>query len=152
MLKVLTSAGLVLLTLKSIGQIDTKTQYNPNKDSLVTIPKQVAVWMIQDIEKAQSYAEEIKLLNSNIEYKTDIIQKQDTIISIQKSKIQLKNQEIDNYLDIVNEQELQIRNLNKSVAKQTKRKRFWRATAFIGSALIGLAVHYHWKNGEPWKD
>lgn len=106
--------------------------------------------MIQDIEKAHSYAEEIKLLNSSIEYKTDIIQKQDTIISIQKSKIQLKNQELDNYLDIVNEQELQIRNLNKSVTKQTRRKRFWRFTAFIGSALVGLAVHYHWKKEDSW--
>jgi len=36
--------------------------------------------MLQDIVKADSYAEELKLLNSSLELKQSIINQQDTII------------------------------------------------------------------------
>ena len=150
MQKILILASILLLTLKSFGQIDTKIPYNSNKDSVVTIPKQVAIWMIQDIAKSDSYAEEIKLLNNNINLKQDIIYKQDTIITIQKQQLFIKKKELDAYEELTTQQEIQIISLNKSVRTQTRLKKFWRITTFIAPCITGYLVHYHWKNNKAW--
>jgi hypothetical protein len=146
MVKLLTLVSILLLTLKSFGQTDTKTLYNPNKDSVVTIPKQVAIWMLQDIVKADSYAEELKLLNSSLELKQSIINQQDTIIIIQKQKLKAKDSEISTYEELNLEQEVKIRGLERNVKKQTKAKKFWRVMAFVAPCIGGYLVHYSWKN------
>jgi hypothetical protein len=146
MVKLLTLVSILLLTLKSFGQTDTKTLYNPNKDSVVTIPKQVAIWMLQDIVKADSYAEELKLLNSSLELKQSIINQQDTIIIIQKQKLRAKDSEISTYEELNLEQEVKIKGLERNVKKQTKAKKFWRIMAFVAPCIGGYLVHYSWKN------
>lgn len=106
--------------------------------------------MVQDIAKADSYAEEIKLLQNSILMKEEIIQKQDTIISIKTQKLKLKDKELQTYEELADTQEIQIISLNKLVKKQTKLKKFWRITAVIAPCITGYLVHYHWKNNKSW--
>ena len=84
MKKLLLLASFLLLTLPSFCQRDTKILLN--KDSLIYMPKQLAVFLIQDVVKSDAYAEEIAVLNDNVKVKDRIIEQQDTIISIYKKK------------------------------------------------------------------
>jgi hypothetical protein len=102
--------------------------------------------MLQDIVKADSYAEELKLLNSSLELKQSIINQQDTIIIIQKQKLKAKDSEISTYEELNLEQEVKIRGLERNVKKQTKAKKFWRVMAFVAPCIGGYLVHYSWKN------
>ena len=109
MLRTIILLSILLTTLKSFGQIDTKIPYDVTKDSVVIIPKQVVIWMIQEINLFDSYKEENIVLHEVINLKSTIINTQDSIINTQKTKIRLKENQIDSYQDIMNEQELQQR-------------------------------------------
>ena len=154
MKRIITLASLVLLTFPSLSQTSTKTQSDSiggvtkeqlKKDSLVAIPKTLAIWMAQDVARARSYSEEIVLLNGSVALKQSIIGKQDTIISSYKGKLSA-------YVSLYNScnesnqiYEAQIAYLKKDLRIKTAQKKFWRVTAFIMPMVVGGFVHYHWK-------
>ena len=154
MKRIITLVSLVLSTFPSLSQTSTKTQSDSiggvtkeqlKKDSLVAIPKTLAIWMAQDVARARSYSEEIVLLNGSVALKQSIIGKQDTIISSYKGKLSA-------YVSLYNScnesnqiYEAQIAYLKKDLRIKTAQKKFWRVTAFIMPMVVGGFVHYHWK-------
>ena len=142
MLRTIILLSILLTTLKSFGQIDTKIPYDVTKDSVVIIPKQVVIWMIQEINLFDSYKEENIVLHEVINLKSTIINTQDSIINTQKTKIRLKENQIDSYQDIMNEQELQQRVCLKLYNKEVKHKKFWKTMAIIGPIVTGAILIY----------
>jgi hypothetical protein len=111
------------------------------------MPKQLAVFLIQDVVKSDAYAEEIAVLNDNLKVKDRIITQQDTIISIYKKKetSYLKTISLQEEADI--EHTLQIQKLTHDVRKKKIKLRVWQTIA-IGAISGMFAVHYNWKYGK----
>jgi len=119
------------------------------KDSLVAIPKTIAIWMAQDVEKARSYEQEIVLLTESLDYKEKVIRKQDTIVDIYKEKIGSYIKLNNSCQELNQNYEIEIMGLKKDVKKQTNQKKFWRIVAIVVPPLVGAVVHYDWKYGKP---
>jgi len=147
------------LTLQSFSQTSTKTQLSDSttyrgvtkeqlmKDSLVAIPKTIAIWMAQDVEKARSYEQEIVLLTESLDYKEKIIRKQDTVVDMYKDKVSSYIKLNNSCQELNQNYEIEIMGLKKDVKKQTNQKKFWRIVAFVLPPLVGGIVHYDWKYG-----
>lgn len=118
------------------------------KDSLVAIPKTIAIWMAQDVERARSYEQEILMLTSVVNTKENIIGKQDTIIESYKSKVNGYIKLLGSCQDLNQNYEIEILGLKKDVKKQTERKKFWRIVAIVLPPIVGTAVHLNWKYGK----
>lgn len=118
------------------------------KDSLVAIPKTIAIWMAQDVERARSYEQEILMLTSVVNTKENIIGKQDTIIESYKSKVNGYIKLLGLCQDLNQNYEIEILGLKKDVTKQTERKKFWRIVAIVLPPIVGTAVHLDWKYGK----
>jgi len=118
------------------------------KDSLVAIPKTIAIWMAQDVEKARSYEQEIILLTESLDYKEKVIRKQDTIVDIYKEKVSSYIKLNNSCQELNQNYEIEIMGLKKDVKKQTNQKKFWRIAAIVLPAIVGTAVHLDWKYGK----
>ena len=160
MKRLITSLSLVLLTLPSFCQTSTKTQSSDSatyrgvtkeqlmKDSLVAIPKTIAIWMAQDVERARSYEQEILMLTSVVNTKENIIGKQDTIIDSYKAKVNGYIKLLGSCQDLNQNYEIEILGLKKDLTKQTERKKFWRIVAIVLPPIVGTMVHLDWKYGK----
>jgi len=147
------------LTLPSFCQTSTKTQSSDSvtyrgitksqlmRDSLVAIPKTIAIWMAQDVERARSYEQEILMMTGVLGTKEDIITKQDTIIQSYKGKVNSYIKLVASCQDLNQQYENDIYKLNKEVTKQTERKKFWMVLAIVLPPLVGTMVHLDWKYG-----
>jgi hypothetical protein len=161
MKKIITLASLVLLTFQSFSQTSTKIQLSDSttyrgvtkeqlmKDSLVAIPKTIAIWMAQDVEKARSYEQEIVLLTESLDYKEKVIRKQDTIVDMYREKVSSYIKLNNSCQELNQNYEIEIMGLKKDVKKQTNQKKFWRIVAIVVPPLVGAVVHYDWKYGKP---
>jgi hypothetical protein len=148
------------LTLPSLSQTSTKTQLNDSttyrgvtkeqlmKDSLVALPKTIAIWMAQDVERARSYEQEILMLTGVLDTKESIIGKQDTIIESYKGKVNSYIKLLGSCQDLNQNYEIEILGLKKDVKKQTERKKFWRIVAIVLPPIVGTMVHLDWKYGK----
>lgn len=102
--------------------------------------------MVQDIVRADSYADEILQLTKQVDKNENVIAQQDTIIKIYRNKVTNYEKTISNLDDIKLEQEVQILNLTKENTK-VKKKYSW-AKSVAAMLLVGLVVnHYSWKGG-----
>jgi len=147
------------LTYPSLSQTSTKTQLSDSttyrgvtkeqlmKDSLVALPKTIAIWMAQDVERARSYEQEILMLTGVIDGKEDIIGKQDTIIESYKGKVNSYIKLLGSCQELNDNYEIEILGLKKDVKKQTERKKFWKVLAIVLPPLVGTMVHLDWKYG-----
>jgi hypothetical protein len=117
------------------------------KDSLVALPKTIAIWMAQDVERARSYEQEILMLTGVIDGKEDIIGKQDTIIESYKGKVNSYIKLLGSCQELNDNYEIEILGLKKDVKKQTERKKFWKVLAIVLPPLVGTMVHLDWKYG-----
>jgi hypothetical protein len=118
------------------------------KDSLVAIPKTIAIWMAQDVERARSYQQEILMLTGVLDTKENLIGKQDTIIGAYKAKVSGYVNQLGSCQDLNENYEFEIMGLKKNVKKQTNQKKFWRATSVILPIIVGTWVHLDWKYGK----
>lgn len=134
------------MTSQSFCQLATKIQLD-KKDSLIYMPKQLAVFLIQDVVKSDAYAEEIKVLNDNIFVKDRIIGQQDTIISLYKKKETSYLKSISLHEETEAEHTVQIQDLTHKLETKKHRLHVWQAIA-IGAITGMFAVHYNWKYGE----
>jgi hypothetical protein len=117
-------------------------------DSVVVIPKTIAKWMLQDIEKAKSYEDEIKVLYGSVDKKQDIIEKQDTIIDLLRAKNLSLSKTLIDCEDLAATQGIEIANLSLTVIKKKRAVRFWKVAAFVAASGI-LVNHLHWKYVKP---
>ena len=134
------------MTSQSFCQTATKIQLD-KKDSLIYMPKQLAVFLIQDVVKSDALAEEILVLNDNVKVKDRIIEQQDTIISIYKRKEKSYQTTISLQEETQFEHTAQIQKLTHDVRKKTRRLRFWQTVA-IGAIGGMVGIHYNWKYGQ----
>ncbi len=134
------------MTSQSFCQTATKIQLD-KKDSLIYMPKQLAVFLIQDVVKSDAYAEEIAVLNDNLKVKDRIITQQDTIISLYKKKESSYLKTISLHEETEAEHTVQIQDLTHKLEKKKKRLHFWQTVA-IGAISGMFAVHYNWKYGQ----
>lgn len=118
------------------------------KDSLVALPKTIAIWMAQDVERARSYEQEILMLTGVLDTKESIIGKQDTIIESYKGKVNSYIKLLGSCQDLNQNYEIEILGLNKDLKKQTERKKFWRIVAIFLPPIVGTMVHLDWKYGK----
>lgn len=111
------------------------------------MPKQLAVFLIQDVVKSDAYAEEIKVLNDNLQVKDRIITQQDTIIAIYKKKEASLQKSISLHEEIEGENTLKIQDLTHKLEKKRRTLRFWQ---FVAVGAIGgmVGIHYNWKYGQ----
>lgn len=130
------------------AQSQTITRKELLTDSVVVIPKTIAKWMLQDIEKAKSYEDELKVLYGSLDRKQDIIEKQDTIIDIMKSKNLSLSKTLIQCEELAATQGVEIANLNLGIIKKKKEVKLWKAVAILAGAGI-LANHLHWKYVKP---
>jgi len=117
-------------------------------DSVVVIPKTIAKWMLQDIEKAKSYEDEIKVLYGSVDKKQDIIEKQDTIIDLLRAKNLSLSKTLIDCEDLAATQGIEIANLSLTVTKKKRAVRFWKVAALVAASGI-LVNHLHWKYVKP---
>ena len=148
------------MTLPIFSQTSTKIQLSNSatyrgvtkeqlmKDSLVAIPKTIAIWMAQDVERARSYQQEILMLTGVLDTKENLIGKQDTIIGAYKAKVSGYVNQLGSCQDLNENYEFEIMGLKKDVKKQTNQKKFWRATSVILPIIVGTWVHLDWKYGK----
>lgn len=118
------------------------------KDSLVALPKTIAIWMAQDVERARSYEQEILMLTDVLDTKESIIGKQDTIIDAYKEKVNSYIKLLGTCQELNDNYEIEILGLKKDVTKQTERKKFWRIVAIVLPPIVGTWVHLDWKYGK----
>ncbi len=130
------------------AQSQTITRKELLTDSVVVIPKTIAKWMLQDIEKAKSYEEEIKVLYGSVDKKQDIIEKQDTIIDLLRAKNLSLSKTLIDCEDLAATQGIEIANLSLTVIKKKRAVRFWKVAAFVAASGI-LVNHLHWKYVKP---
>lgn len=130
------------------AQSQTITRKELLTDSVVVIPKTIARWMLEDIEKAKSYEQEIKVLYGVIDKKQDIIGKQDTIVDVLRAKNASLSKTLMDCDEVTSLQATQIEGLKKDVRRKTRLKRFWTVAAFTATAGI-LGNHLHWKYVKP---
>jgi len=130
------------------AQSQTITRKELLTDSVVVIPKTIAKWMLQDIEKAKSYEEEIKVLYGSVDKKQDIINKQDTIIDLLRAKNLSLSKTLIDCEELSSAQGTEITNLNLTVTKKKRAVRFWKVAAFVAASGI-LVNHLHWKYVKP---
>lgn len=148
MKKLLLLASILLTTLSGFSQQDTASTTQSHQilpvpsdkdaDSLVCIPKNLALYMVQDlIAFDYCIGENNSLRNLAITYR-NLINAQDTLIkTLQVSESSLKiNLNICNKL--TEEQSNKIANLEKSLATKTKAKRIWVGIA--AAAITGLVI------------
>jgi hypothetical protein len=134
------------MTSQSFCQTATKIQLD-KKDSLIYMPKQLAVFLIQDVVKSDAYAEEIAVLNDNLKIKDKIIEQQDTIISIYKKKEKSYLTTISLHEETESEHTVQIQDLTHKLEKKRKALRFWEIVA-VGAIGGMIGIHYNWKYGQ----
>ena len=137
-----------LLLMSLAAQSQTITRKELLTDSVVVIPKTIAKWMLQDIEKAKSYEDEIKVLYGSIDKKQDIIGKQDTIIDMLRMKNTNLTKTLTQCEDLVATHEIAITGLNKDLVKKKRHVRFWKVVAVTATLGI-LGNHLHWKYVKP---
>lgn len=130
------------------AQSQTITRKELLTDSVVVIPKTIARWMLEDIEKAKSYEQEIKVLYGVIERKQDIIGKQDTIVDVLRLKNGVLSKTLIDCEDLVGTQTIEIAGLTKDVRVQKRKKTFWKVAAVTATLGI-LGNHLHWKYVKP---
>lgn len=130
------------------AQSQTITRKELLTDSVVVIPKTIAKWMLEDIEKAKSYEQEIKVLYGVIERKQDIIGKQDTIVDVLRLKNGVLSKTLIDCEDLVGTQTIEIAGLTKDVRVQKRKKTFWKVIAVTATLGI-LGNHLHWKYVKP---
>jgi hypothetical protein len=130
------------------AQSQTTTRRELLTDSVVVIPKTIAKWMLQDIEKAKSYEDELKVLYGSLDRKQDIIEKQDTIIDIMKSKNLSLSKTLLDCEELAATQGIEIANLSIKFNKKKKAVKFWKVAAFVAASGI-LVNHLHWKYVKP---
>jgi hypothetical protein len=104
------------------------------KDSLVVIPKTIALWLAQDAYRARSYEHEIELLNEVVNLRDGVILKQVEMIDSYKLKVS-SCQELNRSNDLV------ISGLRKQVRKETTSKRFWKTVAVVAPILVGTLMY-----------
>jgi hypothetical protein len=111
------------------------------------MPKQLAVFLIQDVVKSDAYAEEIAVLNDNLQIKDRIINQQDTIISIYKKKESSYLKTISLHEDTEAEHTVKIQDLTHKLEKKRRTLHFWRIVA-VGAIGGMVGIHYNWKYGQ----
>ncbi len=134
------------MTSQSFCQTATKIQLD-KKDSLIYMPKQLAVFLIQDVVKSDAYAEEIAVLNDNLKVKDRIINQQDTIISIYKKKETSYLKTISLHEDTEAEHTVKIQDLTHKLEKKRRTLHFWQIVA-VGAIGGMIGIHYNWKYGQ----
>jgi len=134
------------MTSQSFCQTATKIQLD-KKDSLIYMPKQLAIFLIQDVVKSDALAEEIAVLNDNAKVKDRIIEQQDTIISIYKKKETSYLKTISLHEETESEQTVKIQDLTHKIEKKKKTLRFWQLVA-VGAIGGMVGIHYNWKYGQ----
>lgn len=134
------------MTSQSFCQTATKIQLD-KKDSLIYMPKQLAVFLIQDVVKSDAYAEEIKVLNDNLQVKDRIITQQDTIIAIYKKKEISFQKSISLHEETESEHTVQIQDLTHKLEKKRRALHFWQIVA-VGAIGGMIGIHYNWKYGQ----
>lgn len=134
------------MTSQSFCQTATKIQLD-KKDSLIYMPKQLAVFLIQDVVKSDAYAEEIAVLNDNLQIKDRIINQQDTIISIYKKKESSYLKTISLHEDTEAEHTVKIQDLTHKLEKKRRTLHFWQIVA-VGAIGGMIGIHYNWKYGQ----
>lgn len=108
------------------------------------MPKQLAIFLIQDVVKSDALAEEINVLNDNAKIKDRIIEQQDTIISIYKKKEKSYLTTISLHEETESEQTVKIQELTHKVTKKRRALRFWQLVA-VGAIGGMIGVHYSWR-------
>lgn len=111
------------------------------------MPKQLAVFLIQDVVKSDAYAEEIAVLNDNAKVKDKIIEQQDTIISIYKKKEISFQKSLSLHEETESENTVQIQTLTHKLEKKRRALHFWEIVA-VGAIGGMFGVHYNWKYGQ----
>ncbi len=134
------------MTSQSFCQTATKIQLD-KKDSLIYMPKQLAIFLIQDVVKSDALAEEIAVLNDNAKVKDRIIEQQDTIISIYKKKETSYLKTISLHEETESEQTVKIQDLTHKIEKKRRTLRFWQLVA-VGAIGGMVGIHYNWKYGQ----
>ena len=134
------------MTSQSFCQTATKIQLD-KKDSLIYMPKQLAVFLIQDVVKSDAYAEEIAVLNDNLKVKDRIINQQDTIISLYKKKESSYLKTISLHEETESEHTVKIQDLTHKLEKKRRTLHFWQIVA-VGAIGGMIGIHYNWKYGQ----
>jgi len=111
------------------------------------MPKQLAIFLIQDVVKSDALAEEIAVLNDNAKVKDRIIEQQDTIISIYKKKETSYLKTISLHEETESEQTVKIQDLTHKIEKKRRTLRFWQLVA-VGAIGGMVGIHYNWKYGQ----
>ena len=148
MKKLLLLASILLMTLSGFSQTDTSQTLPPltnlSDDSVIYIPKTLALYMIRDLMYYDDCKLEVEYYSNLSEKYAKLIATQDTVIEI----IHKKEVNCQKDLMICNElrDSLEVQNttLKKDLKTKIRAKRFWTTTTFITIAAGGF-IYYKWK-------
>lgn len=127
-----------MVTSNCISQIVTKTN-NQSTDSLICMPKSIALKVIQDLERGDMDSVTVTVLRDDLNTKDRIIEIKDSIITKQDKIIFSYEKSVHDYneIDAINQQT--IKNLNRDLNRERKSKKVWRYIAG-GFALLSIIV------------
>lgn len=128
----------MLLSLTVFSQNVTK---NLTTDSIIPLPKSVAIEVVKDILRKDSLESEIMVAKLNIDLLQNIISNKDSMITSKDNIISIYKEKEKNYTTVITLKDLQKKNLEDLVAKlnhdlkRQKLKLFARTT--FGAIIIG---------------
>ena len=128
----------MLLSLTVFSQNVTK---NLTTDSIIPLPKSVAIEVVKDILRKDSLESEITVAKLNIDLLQNSISNKDSMITSKDNIISIYKEKEKNYTTVITLKDLQKKNLEDLVAKlnhdlkRQKLKLFARTT--FGAIIIG---------------
>lgn len=128
----------MLLSLTAFSQVATKTG---TKDSIIPLPKIVAIEVVKDLIRKDSLETEVKYLKSNIGLLEKNLSIKDSIILIKDNIISVyveKEKNWNSIIDLKDEQKKNLEDLTKKLTKDLKKQKvklFFRTS--FGLAIIG---------------
>ncbi len=124
----------LLVNFSSYCQSVTRTA--STKDSLVLLPKNLVVYMLQDLTQADSDRVELKLLEQNVNLQNELILKQRDVIIRLSSQCDIYKETYEMCSTNRDSIEQELITLDKSHTKAVKQKRFFATTSGILTSLL----------------
>jgi hypothetical protein len=116
----------------AFSQADTKTP----SDSLVLIPKQLVIYMLQDLVQADSDRVELDLASQQMQLQNELILKQSEMVTVLQNRVTILTQTYQTCQTDRDSLFVQHVALLKQNRRTTRAKRFWSSVAAVFGSLF----------------
>ena len=127
-----------------MNSFSQKSTDHSTTDSIVKLPKKVAIEIVKDIIRKDSCEEQLKIVKQNNELLSNNISSKDSVIAIKNIEIDLHVQKEKNLESVIQLKDLQKENLNKisdvlKIELKKTKKKLLKTKAAAGTIILFLS-------------